>query len=172
MKDKEFIIYKLKETIAQNTQIKPKYKNPMDLVEKLEKSYKINPTTTRDEKHYKLHNDYMKYLTPKLKKARHTDYIKWLKGFIQTKGEPTHIYDYNFRNTRWYIAKDNFILASLYGSSALNIIIPENVKYKISNIGHNTVYDMNGYVCYGDFVPIYKNTINVMKRFMSDKNDE
>jgi hypothetical protein len=97
-------------------------------------------------------------LFPKLIEATPEDYLKWLSGFFENGGKPTHFYDYPMDD--FYVAKEDFYCKPLYGASSINIIVPESVKYLGGKTGHNNIYLMDGfqYEGWGLFVPIFSNT--------------
>lgn len=85
------------------------------------------------------------------------DYKKWLKGYLQNGGIPTHSYDYPITRVidGWYIANANFSILPLFGSNSISVIVPNRVTFRGENLGHNQLYLMDGYINIGNFVPIY-----------------
>jgi len=102
-------------------------------------------------------------LLPKLRKARPCDYKRWLKGFLDEGGNPTHYYDYPMDRQHWYAATKNIVIFPLFGSSAISVIIPEGIQVDISQgRGHNEIYLMDRYTKPGEsvgFVPVFCDTI-------------
>jgi hypothetical protein len=67
------------------------------------------------------------------------EYAAWLTGFMQSGGKPTHFYDYN-TPSNWFTANEDFTVAPLYGSRAINIIVPVGVRFLGGPTGHNKIY--------------------------------
>ncbi|MFA5409811.1 MAG: hypothetical protein WC343_13650 [Bacilli bacterium] len=105
---------------------------------------------------------------PHLRRADRTDYIKWLEGFVDAGNTPTHYYSYPF--SRWdsfYVAKEDFEMVPLYGSDAINIIVPDGIKIIIPDgikkilggpLGHNSIFCYKGYKHSGS-VPVFSDTV-------------
>jgi len=93
-------------------------------------------------------------LMPCLKKANPIHYSKWLEGFIENGGEPTHSYNYPMPDS-WYVATRDFETFYLCGSSAIHIIVPENINWLGGYLGHCNLYFMKDYIHKGSWVPIY-----------------
>jgi len=160
-KEKDVVIRKLKRMIKDED--KPKYKNPKDLVE----TYQL----VRDGKsciRKEVEKDYKNYLYKRLRPATYMDYLKWLRGYLSECNEPTHYYDCKFRKYKYYVAKRFFRLGGLYGSNSINVIVPKDVDYKIHDIGHCNVYDMDGYEHKGSWVDIYNDTLEEMEKLIKE----
>ena len=101
-----------------------------------------------------------KLLKGKLRPASKSDYENWLRGYVKSGGMPTHYYDYNFDNRNWFVAIRDFELKPLYGANAINVIVPNDVKYNGNyDIGHCNLYFMDGYRNIGGEVPLYRDMV-------------
>jgi len=99
--------------------------------------------------------------------ASASDYQSWLDGFIRKGGRVTHYYDYGFplgdknitpfNYPSWTIAIADFKMIPLYGSHAVQIIVPRGIKYLGGDIGHCSLYFMDDFKNMGDWVPSYGN---------------
>lgn len=95
---------------------------------------------------------------PCLVNATPVDYNKWITGYIKRGGKPSHAYDYPAGN-HLMIATYDIQLMPLYGSSSLNIIVPEGITIKTpEGLGHSNLYFMAGFHCRGGFVPVFSDT--------------
>ena len=108
----------------------------------------------KENEHLKLLRD--NELIPLLRKAKVSDYVRWIDGYISSGGEPTHSYDYKFPDD-FYVAKKDFKTIGLCGALAIHIIVPAGIKYLGGDRGHCNIYLMEGYKNIGSFVPIYSN---------------
>ncbi|GAI06623.1 unnamed protein product [marine sediment metagenome] len=96
----------------------------------------------------------------KLRQARVEDYKNWLAGFLEKGGKPTHCYDYFLESSldQWRVAFSNFQVIPLFGADALNIIIPNGIKFLGGELGHSTLYFMHDFsrkAITDGWVPIY-----------------
>jgi len=85
-------------------------------------------------------------------------YEKWLDGYIEKGGIPTHHYDYPFERLagQFQIARDGDVIDPLFGSQSKVYIIPEEVNnITINGLGHSEVLYMENYTAInGDFIPV------------------
>jgi hypothetical protein len=95
-------------------------------------------------------------LKGKLRRATVDDYKKWLEGYMRSGKKPTHSYDYLMPDN-FYVVLDNFELEALYGSNAIEIIVPKNVRFLGGELGHINLYFMDGFENKGGWVPVYDN---------------
>jgi hypothetical protein len=79
---------------------------------------------------------------PHLRPATPKDYNRWLTGYIQNGGEPSHCYDYPMTRARFYIAIRDFVLHPFYGAQSINVIVPVGVNVSVYDAGHNSVFYM------------------------------
>jgi hypothetical protein len=90
-----------------------------------------------------------KVLIEHLCKASVKDYLKWLEGFFNNGGLPSHCYDYPFERRDFYIAHCSLKVPALYGAMSLNIIVPVGVSIQpIDNaqgFGHIGIFWMDGF---------------------------
>lgn len=63
-------------------------------------------------------NYFNREILPNLRNARSVDYSKWLIGYIESGGKPTHSYNYDLPSD-FYIAIRNFSIVPLYGGNSL-----------------------------------------------------
>ena len=96
-------------------------------------------------------------IMPKLKPAYAHNYKKWLRGYLENGGTPTHWYDYGLPDS-FYVAKRNIEMTPLFGSTAINIIVPKGIDVS-GNLGHCNLYFMDGFKAKGRWIPVYGNTI-------------
>lgn len=89
-----------------------------------------------------------------LKGASKEYYIAWLEGYTATGGEITHTYDYNFPK-KMYVVKKDCVITPLYGSAAVEIIVPEFINVEVEDLGNNIVYFMKDFKVEGRSVPVY-----------------
>lgn len=90
--------------------------------------------------------------------AELSDYLVWLKGYIDNGGEITHSYNYPFsRWASWRLAINDLEVTPLFGASSFNIIIPKGVNCNIDDVGHNVIYFIDGFIVEGAgrVVPIF-----------------
>lgn len=98
-------------------------------------------------------------LFPCLRPASRSDYIKWLRAYVEAGNEPTHYYDHPFDQwDNFYVAKRDFELIPLCGASAINIIVPEGVKCLGGSRGHINLYFYEGPAAKGT-VPVFNDTV-------------
>ena len=110
---------------------------------------------------------------PKLRTACQRDYEKWLIDWLLAGNRITIVYDMEFKEGRFKIAKEDVLSAPLYGLSAHNIIIPQQFKFLGGELGHNQIYYYeNGAPAHaGDFVPLYNDILEknqMPKQIMSE----
>lgn len=90
--------------------------------------------------------------------AELSDYLVWLKGYVDNGGEITHCYDYPFsRWASWRLAINDLEITPLFGANSFNIIIPKGVNCNIDEVGHNVIYFIDGFIVggAGRVVPIF-----------------
>lgn len=95
-------------------------------------------------------------VSPYLGTATAKDYGAWLKGFMERGGEPTTFYDYGMPQSKYYLATDSFKLPPLYGADSVCIIIPAGVTVTFDDLGHNSLYMIDGFDYCGYSVPVYE----------------
>lgn len=95
-------------------------------------------------------------LRGKIIRASSSDYKKWLKGYLEKGGKPTHVYNYPLPHD-WFIATDNFTILPLYGAQSINIIVPEGIfaDIGVKGLGHNNLYFIKDFSTSGSWIPIY-----------------
>ena len=139
--------------------------NPNRILEKF-KAQELEERATEDEKREKEWQETLaninktkSKLTHSLRPAPFKDYHRWLIGYVERGGKPTHYYDYDTPSGETFIAFADFDLGDgLYGASSINIIIPEGIRFIGGNQGHCNLYYMDGFRHSGHFVPVYKDT--------------
>lgn len=96
-------------------------------------------------------------LLPCLRKATPEDYLRWLKGFMDQGGIPTHNYNYPMaRIDTFYVATQDFTLLPLCGTAALHIIVPRAYVCLGGEAGHCVLYFEDGYQTRGNlWIPVY-----------------
>lgn len=93
---------------------------------------------------------------PKLRPARTEEYVVWLRGHLEHGGNVTHVYDYPFRRSEFRMALDNVTLPpGLCGAMSLQIIVPRGLTVEYTDLGHCTLYVMDGFRLVGNWVPAY-----------------
>lgn len=98
-------------------------------------------------------------LLPSLRHASSKDYKKWLSGFVEKGGNPTHYYNYRMPS-EFYVASKDFAMFPLYGAGTLYIIVPIGVSVDISEgLGHCTLFYMDEYEYKGHWIPVYEDTL-------------
>lgn len=95
----------------------------------------------------------------KTRPATKTDYMRWLKGFLENGGEVTHVYDYDMHLIGWEVVTQDFEISPLYGSESKNLIVEEGVVLKGGAEGHCGMYFMDGFRLHCGIVPIYSDII-------------
>lgn len=100
-----------------------------------------------------------KKVLPHLRPAKNNDYSEWLTQYIIYKGSmPTNKCDYPMPEYNWFVAKSDFRMVPLYGSQAINIVVPSHVKYLGGDLGHSSLYFLKDHTNLGGSVPQYSNT--------------
>ncbi len=84
-----------------------------------------------------------------------TEYAAWLAAWLEGEGQPTHYYDYPFARQTWLTAQRDFTTGGECGSQSANVIIPEGVRHTGGDLGHNTLYWMDGPALSGYTVPVF-----------------
>lgn len=93
---------------------------------------------------------------PKVRPARTSEYVAWLRGYLEQGGNITNVYDYPFRRPEFQMALDNVTLPpGLCGSMSLQIIVPRGLTVEYEGLGHCTLYFMDGFRLVGHWVPAY-----------------
>lgn len=82
-------------------------------------------------------------------------YVTWLEGYLEAGGRITHAYDYPIARPSFLVAVANFTTGGECGSRSRQIIVPQNVQHLGGDLGHNTLYFMDGFRVVGHFVPVY-----------------
>jgi len=94
-------------------------------------------------------------------KASVKDYLKWLEGFFNNGGLPSHCYDYPFERRDFYIARCSLKVPALYGAMRLHIIVPAGIDVQPTDnargFGHTEIFWMDGFKTNGS-VSIYNDT--------------
>jgi len=81
--------------------------------------------------------------------AKISDYVNWLIGYQKNGGKITQKYDSPttifFDN--WFVVEKDFTVIPLFGSSSVNIIVPEGVDFlgKKEDLGHSNLYFVDGF---------------------------
>jgi hypothetical protein len=96
-----------------------------------------------------------------MRKAEASDYAMWLTGYLNAGGKVTHQYDYPFKRAGFVVATSDFILKPGYGAGAKHILVPRFVKWS-GNLGHDSVYMIDGYQVHGRWVPTYSDSVFLM----------
>ncbi|MDO8508021.1 MAG: hypothetical protein Q7S53_05665 [bacterium] len=104
-----------------------------------------------------INEDGQKIVADRLVHASIGEYRDWLEGFRKNGGEVTHHYTYPFSRQQrdFFVAKADFPATPRYGADSINIIVPEGVNFLGGNIGHSTLYFMDGYRMIGHFAPSF-----------------
>ena len=98
-------------------------------------------------------------LFPSLRPASPEDYRRWLRGYIENGGKPTHVYGYPFSTWKWYVAiGDIKAPTALHGSQAIHMIIPAGINVAQGDWGHCSLFFMDGYRRASITVPIFGDT--------------
>ena len=94
-------------------------------------------------------------LQGKTVRASKRDYEKWLAGYLNQGGKPTHSYDYGMPEDSWLVATKDFQIEALHGSDSLQIIVKSGVIFKGGELGHTNLYFMDDFKLMGGWVPVY-----------------
>ncbi len=94
-------------------------------------------------------------LQGKTVRASKRDYEKWLAGYLNQGGKPTHSYDYGMPEDSWLVATKDFQIEPLHGSNSLQIIVKSGVIFKGGELGHTNLYFMDDFKLMGGWVPVY-----------------
>lgn len=94
---------------------------------------------------------------PRLRSARVSEYVTWLRGYLEHGGNITHVYDYPFTRPGFHMALDNIkdLPPRLCGAMSLHIIVPRGLTIEYEDIGHCSFYFMDGFRLDGSWVPVY-----------------
>jgi len=111
----------------------------------------------RTTRNYSRKSGYGLAVSPLFTAAIVVDYIKWMKGYLEKGGKPTHHHDSNMPWGRggFLVAKCDFELDGECGANACNIIVPEGVKFLGGDMGHCNLYFMEDFSVKGGCVPTY-----------------
>jgi hypothetical protein len=95
------------------------------------------------------------------------EYTAWMIGYLQRGGEPSHVYDYPFARAQadWWVLAETpgTEFPPLYGAQSLHLIVPSaGVQFEPAELGHSTVYFMDGFGLVGDLVPVYSDMLPVL----------
>ena len=60
---------------------------------------------------------------------------------------------------KFYVATQDFEMIELYGATAMEIIIPENIRFLGGELGHSNLYFMKDYKNVGGWIPFYEDII-------------
>ena len=96
-------------------------------------------------------------ILPNLRRAKPSDYKKWLYGFLENGGVISNHFNYDMSDN-FYIAKKSFDMHPLFGSLSISIIVPKGIIVT-GNPGHGSLFFMDGFTKIGSYVPCYNNTI-------------
>jgi hypothetical protein len=97
-------------------------------------------------------------IRPNLRVARPEDYARWLRGFMEAGGSPSHTFDYRMPSD-FYVAVSSFDLPAYYGAGSIHVIVPQNVKVTFGDIGHNSLYLMENFDHVGSWIPVYSDIV-------------
>lgn len=98
-------------------------------------------------------------LFPCLQRATVSEYRSWLAGYIKNGGLSTHCYDYRMPSC-FMVAKRDFKTIPLYGSQAVEIIVPVGIDVFDDGLGHCNLYLMDGFKVVGGWVPVYSDILD------------
>jgi hypothetical protein len=76
------------------------------------------------------------------------DYERWLRGYLRNGGKAPHYFNRPWDRWEWVRSKTHLILRPLYGSYALNIIIPEGGTVS-GERGHSNLFFMTDFTVQG-----------------------
>ena len=93
-----------------------------------------------------------------LRRALPIEYMKWLRGFIEAGGSPTHSYEYSMPNSLSIATRSFELEDGMCGALAVNVIVPIGIECRGGARGHCNLYYMDEFRCDGGFVPIYTDT--------------
>lgn len=96
-------------------------------------------------------------LRGKLRHAGVEDYKKWFKGYKDRRGVPMPVYDRPIKKSDLrdlYVAVDDFEIVPLFGSRAIRIIVPADVRFLGGDLGETVLYFEDGY-WHNGFAPSY-----------------
>jgi hypothetical protein len=99
-------------------------------------------------------------IMPKLRPARASEYSSWLQGWVEQGGRISHVYD-DPTPKGLYMLLDNIeeLPPGLCGAFSLRIIVPRGLTLKYDDLGHCSIYFMDGYRFDGTSVPAYSDTV-------------
>jgi len=98
-------------------------------------------------------------LRRRLRPAHRKDYEAWLSGYLATGEQSTHHYPYAFSVAEFYVATEDFVMRELYGSNAISVIVPSDVRWLGGQLGHCNLYFMDDFHTRSEgftFVPRYE----------------
>lgn len=93
--------------------------------------------------------------------AQFYEYERWLKGYYRSGGRKTHTYEQFSNGKVWYLLQEDATLPELYGSDAINLIVPRGIKVFgdrtfHGHSGHSNIYFMAGFEKCAMVVPQYR----------------
>lgn len=127
------------------------------IVERIRKAERKAECREREGEYQKRVKQADKLFGGKLRQARVEDYKNWLAGFLEKGGKPTNCYEYPMEPglDDWKVALNDFQISPLFGTESLNIIVPSGIKFLGGELGHNNLYFMDGFSCFGGWAPVY-----------------
>jgi len=94
-------------------------------------------------------------VAPYIRPAQKTDYLLWMKEWLEAGNMPTHYYDRPFDNYKMYVLMSNIELPALYGVMSIDLIIPLGCDVSFRDRGHCNLYYRRGPRLEGHCAPLY-----------------
>lgn len=70
-------------------------------------------------------------------------YINWYIGALRGGQNPTHFYNYRMKKRKFTFLEDGGVVRSKYGANAENYLVRRGHSYRIDQLGHNNIYNLN-----------------------------
>ena len=83
------------------------------------------------------------------------EYLTWLRAWLDAGHQPTHAYDYPWSRQEWLTATRDFTLGGECGADSVRIIVPTGIEWARGDLGHNSLYFLDGPKQMGDVVPVF-----------------
>lgn len=129
-------------------------KNKGEKYEEYEKAHNLKKTTERLIIETLINKGY-------IKKSTINEYETWLSGYLTSKNfneTYLHAYKYPFHKAeRWYTIMKSCNIPILHGAAAISLIVMNGVTPNFPfGIGHNKLFEMDGFKTASTFIPIYE----------------
>lgn len=87
------------------------------------------------------------------------EYNSWMTAFVDNGGSPTSYTSNGMSTDRFFVATKDFGMRPLFGAYAIEVLVPEGIKFKGGALGHSKLYFMKkGGLSDAGIVTVYGDT--------------